>query len=130
MQYRALAYPKKSKGLNFEGVEHLTKPSAGMSLKVILDRFTRGEAVPVGKDALDGVDYDFGLDIDYMKLRGADLVDKQDFIQKMQVIQDAHKRQQAFKEAQAKAKAEKEAEEAIQRRIQDEAQKLVSSGKP
>lgn len=95
----------------------LTVPNQNMSLKEILTRFTRNEALPIGKDQT----FHEG-EYDLEKVKASDLVDKAEFIDKMKETQSAYKKQELAKEKAARA--------AAQKKIEDEERKKREGEKP
>lgn len=119
MEFKSVAFPKPKKGMSFKGVKKLTKPQRGISLKEILERFTRNEPVEVGHETQDGSD----SDIDLEKLRHADLVDKEEYMNKLKAIQGKYEAQEESKKAArdkaAKEKAKEEENARIEKEVQD-----------
>lgn len=103
MEFKSRSCPGMSVGIKVEG-EELVVPNQALSLRQILDRFTRQQALPIGKDG----NYDEGED-DLEKLRHMDLVDKEEYIDRLKQTQIKYGKQ----------------EEARKRREYDEAQKKV-----
>lgn len=118
ISFKVGAYPAPSKGhrcVNKEG--KLTVPDQALSIREILERFTRGEAVPVGMRTGFGLDdVDNPLNVDFEKLAVADLVDKQEYsdalseLKKRYEAQEERKRTAAAKKAKEDAKVRFEAE--------------------
>lgn len=79
MKFRCNSLPIPDKGISFVGCEVLTVPDQTLSLAEILERFTRDEALPIGHD----VSYDDDAEVDYEKMKYADLVDKAEFADRM-----------------------------------------------
>lgn len=86
----------KSEALSFKGVEELTVPNQAMSLQEILERFTRKERLPVGKDV---VFYDEQYDVDIEKLSRMDLAERDEFLQFQRSVKARYERQEAAKKA-------------------------------
>lgn len=118
MKFKSTAIPSKAEGKRFDGPKQVV-PNQSMSLQDILERFTRGEALPVGMD----VNYEnvFGTDLE--KVVHYDLVDRSEFIEKVKAIQDGfvqkEKAHKAKLQAEAKAKADKLAERKFKRAVQE-----------
>jgi len=115
------AFPEPSLGEDFKKIPKILVPDQSLSLKEILTRFTRGEAVPVGKQG----EFDDEADEDLEKLANADLVDKAEFIDRMEQIRRAHDKQEkakAKREAEAKLADAKAAED---KRVRIAARKLA-----
>lgn len=81
-------------GQDFSHEEVLTVPDEDMSLQEIIERFTRGEALPQGFPT----SYYEGED-DIEKLQHLDIVDKRAYVEKMQTVLDQFdKEEQSRKE--------------------------------
>lgn len=121
--YRAIAVPKPSKGISFAGIKSIVVPDQSYSLKEILQRFTRGESMPVLHEGR----YDETTDIDLEKVKHLDLVDKHELIQQQKTFRAQHQEKEtarlkaeAEKTAAAqKAQAEKEFNEAVEKRANE-----------
>lgn len=113
IKFKSTAYPMPSEGKDFKHVVKGVVPNRAMSLKEILERFTRNEALPIGQDA----QY-HDSDVDLEKLRHMDLVDRAEYAQKMADVQKQHAQQEKAKHAKAvadaKAKIEAEARAAAE----------------
>lgn len=123
MKFKKLAIPEPSEGIDYSDEVSLVIPDQSLSLEEILQRFTRGEELPVG---FEGV-FDEETEDDLEKLGRADLVDKYEYSQKMQEIQKEFEAQEKARE-----KAEREAEEKRQqaeldKKIRIAAKKLAKS---
>lgn len=99
-------------------------PNMSLSLQEILERFTRGEPLEIGKD----YNYDEQGDDDLEKVRHMDLVDRQEYVDKL-------KQTKKFYTAQEKARAEKRQAEldklAVEKLMADKlAAENASKGKP
>jgi len=127
IKFRSVAFPKPSEGKSFEGQKDLVVPDQSLTLREILERFTRGEPVAVGQDAV----FDDDSDEDLEKLSHMDLVDKAEYVEKLKQVQKAHERQEKERERKEKEDAQKAAEEAVNKRIRLAARKIAkeSSGK-
>lgn len=77
MKVKANATPKPTMGYTGTTVK-LTQPNQGMSLQEILERFTRGETLAIGQP----VQY-HESDDDLEKVSHMDLVDKEEYIDKL-----------------------------------------------
>lgn len=71
-------------------------PNMSLSLQEILERFTRGEPLEIGKE----YNYDDQGDDDLEKVKHMDLVDREEYVNKL-------KQTRKFYDAQQKARAEK-----------------------
>lgn len=109
MKFKSLSTPGGSPGVVIEWGKELVVPNQALTLREILERFTRNQPVAVGRD----VSYDEGED-DLEKVAAMDLVDKAEFVEKLK------KTQRDF-ESQEKAKAK-----AIQDKAYAEAVKLAA----
>lgn len=114
MKFKSIASPEESPGFSWNG-KKIVVPNQAMSLHEILTRFTRNEELPIGKDA----EYDDGPD-DLEKVRHMDLVDREEYMDKLKETQKQYKAQEDKKVkdekarllSEAKAEAKKEAEKA------------------
>lgn len=122
MKYKQIAFPKPSKGLKNTS-KRLVVPNQAMGLQEILERFTRNEPLPIGKD----VNY-HESDDDLMKVSRMDLVDRQEYVEKLKETKKAYDKQE---QAKAKKQREKlEAEEREKIRLQElEKLNAAKSGK-
>lgn len=102
MQYKSIAVPAPSEGHKPLKLK-LTVPNQSMSLQEILERFTRGEPLPIGQQ----IEY-HESDDDLEKLKTMDLVDREEFIDKLK------KTQKDF-EQQERKKAEKQQRQAVEK---------------
>lgn len=90
------------KGQDFSKEEILTQPNQAMSLHEIIERFTRGEAVPIGQM----VNF-YESEEDLEKLDQMDIIDKRDYVERLQTVLDEYDKQQK-EEREAVAEAERE----------------------
>lgn len=104
MRYKSIAFPTPSKGVTYEGVKKSVVPNQALTLQQILERFTRGEAVNVARDG----NYHDGED-DLEKMSHLDLVDKEEYIQKLKTTQKDYEKQERKKVLDLKKAAEKQA---------------------
>lgn len=118
MLFRAIASPKPSKGVKVGG-KKLVVPNQALSLRDIIERFTRNEAVPVGREVV----WDDDAEIDLEKLSHADIVDKMEYRDEMIAKQKAYQKQEKRKAEKLKADAEAKALEEARQRIEAEASK-------
>lgn len=129
MKFKKNSIPEPSLGVSFEGVVDELVPNQSMSLKTILQRFTRGEALAVSHEA----DIQFGdLDgeTDLEKLKHADLVDKADFIQRMEEVKQKHAEEVRKAEAKVKADKKAKAEAEFNARVEAEVKKRGGEKSP
>lgn len=96
IQFRKHTEFGKSAALSFVGVTEITVPHQAMSLKEILDRFTRKEKLPVGKDV---VFYDQDYEHDLEKLSRMDLTERDEFLEFQRSVKARYERQEAAKKA-------------------------------
>lgn len=134
MKFKKSSIPSPSVGTDYSNVVDQVVPDQNMSLHEILTRFTRGEVLPVGKDVNDGVqeesDTHFLANVDLEKLATSDLVDKEEFVNKLRSIQQEYDKQQAEKAAALKAKQKEEFAKADAKRIRMAAKKLAAKQNP
>lgn len=97
MKFKSIACPEPSEGFRITDKKGVV-PNMAMSLQEILERFTRGEPLEIGKEA----SYDDGDD-DLEKVSHGDLVDRAEFVDKLKATSKAYEKQEK-----EKAKAEKE----------------------
>lgn len=103
------AYPKPSRGCVLKNKNgKLTVPNQSMSLSEILERFTRGESIPVMKQT----QYHESED-DLEKVGQMDIVDRLEFADKQKQIQKKYAKQERAK----KKKIEDEEREKIAQKI-------------
>lgn len=114
MKFKSIANPSTSEGRLPIG-KKITVPDQTMSLEEILSRFTRGEAVAVGRD----INY-HESDDDLEKVSRMDLVDKEEYIDRLKQTQRTYQEQEKAKHVaerkkiadEVKAELKKEAKEA------------------
>lgn len=125
MNFKKSSIPKPAQGTDYSNVIDQVVPDQSMSLEEILTRFVRGESLPVGKEVNHGDESDNPLNVDLEKLANSDLVDKEEFIDKLKDLQEKYNAQEA-KKAQAEAERKrKEFEELDKKRIRTAARKLA-----
>lgn len=112
MKFRSNAIPNPSVGKSYEGEIELTVPDQTMSLREILERFTRNEPLPIGKE----VSYHESED-DLEKIQHMDLVDRAEYVEKLKETQRKYDKQE-------KARKEKERLEIRKKLEAEEAEKL------
>lgn len=113
MKFKSIASPAPSAGLVVVG-KKIVVPNQAMSLQEILERFTRNEQLPIGKDA----QYHESED-DLEKVVHMDLVDREEYMEKQKNIQKMFKAQEAKKK---KAADEKIAAE-YRQKVEDDLKK-------
>jgi len=114
MRFKSIAIPAASKGYKVPGKSE-TVPSQSMSLQEILMRFTRNEALPIGKQ----VSFHESED-DLEKVHAMDLVDRQEYYDKLEETKKQYAKQEKAKadlaKKQARIKVEQEAREELARK--------------
>lgn len=109
MQFKSKACPRPSDGHKTKGGK-IVIPDQSMSLQTILERFTRNEALPIGRDG----NYHESED-DLEKVANSDLVDKAEFVDKMKQTKKNYEKQERKRQEAVK----KAAEEKIEQEIRD-----------
>lgn len=122
MQFKSKSRPPVSAGLSFKGSKKLTVPDQSMSLKEILQRFVRGESLPIDK----GGEYHESED-DLEKLARMDLVDKAEYIEQQREVQKKYERQEKDKEKKRRESIAKEERERIAAEVRAEAEKTANN---
>lgn len=117
MKYKSIALPEPTVGKSFKGIKDQTVPNSSMSLQEILERFTRNEALPIGKDA----QY-HESDDDLEKIAKSDLVDRVEFMNGLEDVKKRHDKQ----EKDRKKRLEAEALEQIKKEALEKAEKEKS----
>lgn len=107
MKYKSIATPAPSVGHRFTSKKAVV-PNMSMSLEEILRRFTRGEKLPIGNDG----NFDDGDD-DLEKISHMDLVDREEFTEKLRQTRKAWEHQEREKQKAEKARLDKMAVEKI-----------------
>lgn len=131
MIFKSIAIPEPSEGLDFTDVVDQVVPDQSMSLEYILKRFTRGEPLPIGHEVSYGSESEGFLDVDLEKLAASDLVDKAEYIEKLNEVKSAYEKQEKQKAQNARADAEAKAKAAEEKRIRIAARRLAKeSSKP
>lgn len=115
MRFKTSSIPKPSQGQSFEGTIDEVVPNQNMTLQEILDRFTRGEPLPVRQDvSYTGEDPNVSLDnplhVDLEKMAVADMVDQDEFREMLNEVTSRYESQEKVRKANA-AKEKAEAEE-------------------
>lgn len=133
--YKSIASPTpKGSSRDWSKLEKLTVPDQSLSLQDILDRFSRKEALPVGKDPSynDEIEIDSPFAVDLEKLGQADILDKMEHAEQWREISDTFKREEAARVAKKTAADKKAAKEAENERIEKEVQARIAkeSSKP
>lgn len=108
MKFKSRAITKVSQGVTFDEAK-IVIPNQSMSLEEILTRFTRGETLAVAQP----VNYHESED-DLEKVSQMDLVDKEEYVEKLKQTQKAYKDQESKKAAKERARLEKIAIEKIE----------------
>jgi len=98
MKFKCVALP----GVRWPGVKYsgpkLVVPNMAMSLQEILERFTRGESLEIGRDAT----FDDEGDDDLEKVAHMDPVDKQEFIDGLKQTRKDYEKQEKKRAAEEK----------------------------
>lgn len=117
MKYRAVTIPGRSKGISFKDIPKVVKPNDALSLEEILERFTRGEALDIGKDPRY---HDSDLDLE--KLRGLDPVEREEIIEGLSTVQATfHRQEEERKKAAVAAEVQRLAAEELARKAKENA---------
>lgn len=125
VSFKKGAWPAPAPGEDYSQEIDQVVPDDSLSLEEILIRFTRGEALPVGHDVQDGEDSDNPLNVDLEKLRNSDLVDKEEFIEKLKEVQRKYDAQEKEKAAVEEKKRQEEFARKDAKRIRLAARKLA-----
>lgn len=116
MKFKSIASPKPAKGM-VTGKKQVV-PDQNMSLEEIISRFTRGEALAIGRET----SFDDGDD-DLEKVKQMDLVDREEYVNKLKNTQKEYSKQE---KAKATAHAKKLREEALAKIEAEEREKKAS----
>lgn len=108
MKYKSTSIPAPSEGVSFDGIKSEVVPDQSLSLKEILERFTRGEPLAIGREPV----YHDSED-DIAKLPFMDLVDQEEYRESLLETQRVYTLQQKERERKA-------IEEEIRRKAQEE----------
>lgn len=96
--FKSVAVPEPWAGITIEGPD-MVVPNQALSLQEIIERFTRGEALPIEKE----FNY-HESDDDLEKIRHMDLVDREEY---MSALERVKARYNAYEQKKAKEAAEK-----------------------
>lgn len=118
MEFKSVAIPKRWAGITITE-KKLVVPNQAMSLHEILERFTRNEQLPIGKET----NYDDGED-DLEKMVHLDLVDRAEYVEKLEETQKMYKRQEAQREKAAKDKIAVEFKQKVEDDLKRASEKL------
>lgn len=114
--YKPMKFKSKTIPAIWAGITTTEKktviPNQSMSLEEILKRFTRGETLDIGREP----QYHESAD-DLEKISNADLVDKQEFVDKLKDTQREYSKQEKRKADNEKKRLEKLALEKIEAEI-------------
>lgn len=113
-RFRSKAFPGNNPGTPTLDPK-IVVPDQSLSLREILERFTRGEPLHIGKD----VQYDESGDDDLEKVSKMDLVERDEFIQKQKDVQDRYSKQEKRKAAAEKKRLD---ELAVQKLVEEKKQ--------
>lgn len=114
--YKSIASPEPQRPtVDWSKMEKLTVPDQSLSLQDIIDRFSRNEALPIGKQTSynDEIEIDSVFAVDLEKLGKADIIEQMEHAEQWKQISDVYKEEEKArnaKKAAEKAKAQKEAE--------------------
>lgn len=110
IRFRSIGTPDESVGQSFKGQQKIVVPNQSLSLEEILDRFTRGEPLPIGKD----FNYDEEGDDDLEKVAAGDLVDREEYVEKLKETKRRYDVQEKKRASAEHARLEKLAVEKIE----------------
>lgn len=128
MKFINTALPKPSEGISFIGIKDEVVPDQSMSLQEILERFTRGEAIPVGMQTETGdEDLDNPLNVDLEKMKFADLTDKAEYSEKLEEVKRSYDKQEKKKAAKIAAETAAAQKAAEEKKIQDEVENRLKN---
>lgn len=116
-----LARPNVSQGLKIGGKKQVV-PNQALSLAEIIERFSRNEVLPIGRET----SYDDGDD-DLEKVAQSDLVDRAEFSKKMEDIKTKYEAQEKRKKAAQAKKLAEEAKEQAKKELAAEAAKKAEN---
>lgn len=127
MKFTGVAIPKPTVGYRITEKPQVV-PDQSLSLEEILRRFTRGEALPLGKDTFAGEDEEeHDMQYDLEKLKHADLTIRDEVKAKAEEVIATRKKEEAERDKRkAEAKKKKDAE-AYQKKIDEEVEKRLKS---
>lgn len=118
MRYKnAVAFPRPElPSKDWSQIERLTVPDQSLTLADIIDRFSRKEALPIGKQVSfnDEIEVDSPFAVDLEKLAKADIIDKMEYVEQWKTVTTA------YAEQDKKAKAAKDAADKKATKIADE----------
>jgi len=111
-KFNSVAFPKPSLGSVVKNPGgKITVPDQALTIREIMERFTRGEALPIGaQTAFGDENLENPLNVDFEKLAVADLVDKQEY---SDALSELKKRYDAQEERRKKAIDKKAKEKAL-----------------
>lgn len=131
MKFKGIAIPQRSAGIVITEPDQVV-PDQSLTLKEILARFTRGEALPVGLPVQYGSqteidpESDSEFNIDLEKSRSWDLTEKMEFRQRVDEVKAEFEARQKEKDAKTKA-AEAEKQKAdFDKKVRLAAKKLAA----
>lgn len=94
MKYKSIASPEASKGVKIAGKKQVV-PNQALSLAEILERFTRGEPLEIGRG--EGQYHESNDDLE--KLQHMDPVDREEYVEALKRTQKTFKKQEKDREA-------------------------------
>jgi len=124
-RFKGKAIPGVSLGYDCTHQVKEVVPDQSMSLAEILQRFTRGEAVPIGKEGSFDEHADTEESVDLEKIAKSDLVDREEYYAKLQETRDQYEKQEKAKSAKAAKLAKEKEEQARQAAIEIEVEKRL-----
>lgn len=112
-KFKSHAWPAPSKGVIYTD-KPMVQPNQSMSLQEILERFTRNEALPIGRE----VNYHESED-DLEKVQHMDLVDREEFVNGLKETRKRFDSQEAKKKADQEAAIKAELEKKIRTELEE-----------
>lgn len=103
-------------GVDFSNEKVLVVPDQSLSIEEILERFTLGQSLEIGRDG----NYDDEGHDDLEKLQFVDLVDKEEYIDKLRQTQKNYEKQEKKRAAEEKKRIEDEEREKMRIKILEE----------
>lgn len=126
MKFRGISLPAPFKGIPVTWKDQVV-PDQSMSLKDILTRFVRREALPVSKDTYYGSqtgidpDSESEFNVDQEKAQYWDFTEKADFKEKVDNAKREHEQYQSAKKKRAEAKKAEAEKAEFERKVEEAA---------
>lgn len=123
VKFKSRAWPDPSPGTDFTNAKKLVVPDQALSLQEILDRFTRNEALAIGKDVDfdDDPDLENPLNVDLEKLVRKDPVERDEYFLLVKSVTDRFKSEEEGRQKKIVANAlKKRIDEAAAKKAEDE----------